>query len=114
MRELGEAPETEGAAAAGDDAGDDAFASGLRRHRLAAGLTQEALAGRAGAGVRTIQGLERGEARPGRGTLRRLVAALGLEGAARARFEAAGRPAARPPAPPRRPGPSGRPSRRAP
>ena len=58
--------------------------------------------------MRTIQGLERGEARPGGGTLLRLVAALGLAGAARARLEAAGRPAAPPPGPARRPGPSGR------
>jgi non-specific serine/threonine protein kinase len=55
-----------------------AFGAALRRRRLAAGLTQEALAERAGLGVRTLQGLEEGEHRPRRATLRRLAAALGL------------------------------------
>lgn len=36
----------------------------LREHRLAAGLTQESLAERAGMGVRSVQGLERGESKP--------------------------------------------------
>ncbi len=38
------------------------FGALLRQHRLAAGLMQEALAERAGLGVRSIQGLERGVA----------------------------------------------------
>ena len=58
---------------AGDGSGgtqmDRAFAELLKEHRLAAGLTQEALAERAGLGVRSIQGLERGESRPLRDTL---------------------------------------------
>ena len=40
------------------------FGGLLREQRIAAGLTQEALARRAGLGVRTVQGLERGEGRP--------------------------------------------------
>jgi non-specific serine/threonine protein kinase len=68
----------------------------LRRHRLAAGLTQEALAERAGLGVRTLQGLEEGEHRPRRETLRRLAGALGLSDAQRARLAAAAPPAPRP------------------
>src|SRR5262249_27888484 len=63
---------------AGGPEGRGAFGVLLRRHRLAAGLTQEALAERAGLGVRTIQGLEEGESRPRRATLRRLAAALAL------------------------------------
>ncbi|HEV8278838.1 MAG TPA: helix-turn-helix transcriptional regulator, partial [Streptosporangiaceae bacterium] len=39
------------------------FAELLRRHRLAAGLTQEALADRAGLSVRGIADLERGARR---------------------------------------------------
>ena len=40
----------------------DVFGAQLREHRLAVGLTQEALAERAGLGVRTIQALEGGRA----------------------------------------------------
>jgi non-specific serine/threonine protein kinase len=54
------------------------FASLLRGYRIAAGLTQEALAERSGLGARSIQGLERAETRPRRETLRHLVAALRL------------------------------------
>jgi transcriptional regulator with XRE-family HTH domain len=54
------------------------FGEALRRHRLAAGLTQERLAERSGVGVRSIQGLERGETQPLRETLHRLIAALQL------------------------------------
>ena len=53
-----------------------AFGGVLRRERLAAGLTQEALAERAGLGVRTVQGLEEGEARPREATVRCLAQAL--------------------------------------
>jgi non-specific serine/threonine protein kinase len=69
-----------------------AFAWLLREHRLAAGLTQEALAERAGVGFRTIQDLEGGAHHPRRGTLAKLVCALGLVGARRDRFEAAAHP----------------------
>jgi predicted ATPase/transcriptional regulator with XRE-family HTH domain len=55
---------------------------------LAAGLTQAALAERAGVAERTIQDLERGAARPRWATVRRLAAALGLLPAARAELEA--------------------------
>ena len=50
-----------------------AFGELLRRHRLAAGLTQEALAERAGISVRAITDLERGVRRapPHRGARRR-------------------------------------------
>src|SRR4051794_17636286 len=68
------------------------FGELLRRHRRAAGLSQEELAARAGVGVRTISDLERGVAgRPYRGTRAQLVEALGLDDAAHAALAAAGR-----------------------
>ena len=42
------------------------FGAVLRHRRLVAGLTQEALAERSGLGLRSIQGLERGETQPRR------------------------------------------------
>jgi transcriptional regulator with XRE-family HTH domain len=54
------------------------FGALLRRHRLAAGLTQEALAERAGLSVYGIQKLERGITHPYRDTAARLVSALDL------------------------------------
>ena len=54
------------------------FGVQLRQHRLAAGLTQSALAERAGLAQRTIEDLERGVSRPRRETARRLIAALAL------------------------------------
>lgn len=71
------------------------FADLLRQHRLAAGLTQEALAERSGLSVHGIQKLERAVTHPYRDTTRRLIDALGLTGEARAEFEAAARPAPR-------------------
>jgi hypothetical protein len=65
----------------------------------AAGLTQEALAERAGVGARTLQGLEAGTSAPLRGTARRLADGRGLPEAVRAPFLAAAAP------PPRAPGP---------
>ncbi|MET7417956.1 helix-turn-helix domain-containing protein [Dactylosporangium sp. NPDC005555] len=63
------------------------FAAALRARRLARGLTQEELAGRAGLGVRTLRELERGRvARPQRGTLALLADALDLVGADREDF----------------------------
>src|SRR6266852_9924438 len=63
-------------------AGSHAFADLLRQHRLAAGLTQEALAERAGLSLRGVSDLERGARRaPHRDTVRRLTAALGLDAA---------------------------------
>ena len=71
------------------------FAELLRQHRLAAGLTQEALADRAGLSVRGIADLERGARRyPHFHTLRSLAQALELDPADRVALLAAGqRPA---------------------
>jgi len=74
-----------------------AFGDLLRRHRLAAELTQEQLADRAGLSWRGISDLERGLRRvPQRETLRLLGDALELGPLQRAEFETAAR---RPPAP---------------
>src|SRR5215204_4863662 len=55
------------------------FAALLRRHRIATGLSQEALAERAGLSARAISDLERGARRaPYRETVRLLAEALGL------------------------------------
>ncbi|WP_394618127.1 NACHT domain-containing protein [Lentzea sp. JNUCC 0626] len=69
------------------------FGSLLRQWRQRAGLSQEALAARAGVGVRTVRGLETGErGDPRIGTVRALADALELSGAERAElFSAAGR-----------------------
>ncbi|MGX1616247.1 ATP-binding protein [Micromonospora chalcea] len=68
----------------------------LRGHRLAAGLTQAELAGRAGVGVRTVRDLERGRAtRPQRTTVDLLADALGLAGDDRREFVATARPGPR-------------------
>lgn len=70
------------------------FGSLLRRHRTAAGLTQEALAERAGLSARGISDLERGEReRPHFDTVELLAAALGLSDRDRAAFVAAARAA---------------------
>ncbi len=71
------------------------FGDLLKEHRLVAGLTQEALAERAGLGVRSIQGLERGENRPQRDSAERLAVALALDTDARARFLTAASPTPR-------------------
>ena len=66
---------------------ESSFGALLRRHRLAAGLTQEALAERAGISERSIRDFERGVARrPHRETVDLLVEALGLASARRAAF----------------------------
>jgi membrane protein implicated in regulation of membrane protease activity/DNA-binding XRE family transcriptional regulator len=68
------------------------FGELLRRHRLAAGLTQEALAERARLSVRAISDLERGLHRnPQRDTAHLLADALQLSPQDRAAFEAAAR-----------------------
>jgi transcriptional regulator with XRE-family HTH domain len=59
-----------------------AFGALLRRHRVAAGLTQEALAERAGLSVFGVQKLERGATHPYRDSAERLIAALELPAAA--------------------------------
>ena len=69
------------------------FGTLLRQHRLVAGLTQEALAERAGLSPRGVQLLERGlRATPRAETLRLLADALDLDEAARAALVAATRP----------------------
>jgi class 3 adenylate cyclase/tetratricopeptide (TPR) repeat protein len=65
-----------------------AFGQLLRDHRRAAGLTQAALATRAGLSERGIQNLERGVRRPYPATLQRLAQALRLDRAQRAALEA--------------------------
>ena len=71
------------------------FGDVLRACRLEAGLTQAALAERAGLSVRAIQHLEAGMGQPYPDTARRLADALELTVAVRAHFEAAGRPSPR-------------------
>jgi predicted ATPase/transcriptional regulator with XRE-family HTH domain len=66
------------------------FAALLRRHRIATGLSQEALAERAGLSARAISDLERGARRaPYRETVRLLADALDLMPADRMALEAA-------------------------
>jgi len=68
------------------------FAQLLKHHRVAAGLTQEALAERAGLSARSISDMERGlRSAPYQDTVHKLVGGLGLSAAERARFEAAAR-----------------------
>ena len=68
------------------------FGDLLRRHRVAAGLTQEALAERAGLSARGISDLERGARElPRKDTLRLLLQALALAPADRAALVAAAR-----------------------
>src|SRR6266581_6564005 len=65
----------------------------LRRYRMATGLTQEALAERAGLSLRGVSDLERGLRRvPYPNTVERLSEALRLGAIDRAALQAAGRP----------------------
>ena len=74
------------------------FSAILRHLRLAAGLTQEDLAERAGLSSKAISGLERDPARlPRLDTVALLAEALGLDGEQRARLLAAARPQSAPP-----------------
>lgn len=68
------------------------FGALLRHHRLAAGLTQETLAERAGVSTRGIQLLERGRTSPRAETVRLLADALQLNPGARADLIAAANP----------------------
>src|SRR3954471_23205748 len=68
------------------------FGSLLREHRLAAGLTQEALAERSGVSARGIQLLEAGTVRPRRSTIADLARALSLAGPDREEIERAAAP----------------------
>jgi transcriptional regulator with XRE-family HTH domain len=71
----------------------EGFGGQLRRHRVLAGLSQEALAERAGLSRRGIADLERGARRfPYPDTASRLANALELSGADREAFLAASRP----------------------
>jgi DNA-binding XRE family transcriptional regulator len=72
--------------------GSSAFGALLRRHRLAAGLSQEALAERATLSTDGISALERGHRRtPQRQTIALLVGALALNVEQRRGLEAAAR-----------------------
>ncbi|BCY05792.1 helix-turn-helix domain-containing protein [Actinoplanes sp. L3-i22] len=72
----------------------DGLAAVLRRHRVAAGHTQEELAELAGVAVRTVRNLELGKVtRPRRPTLELIAGCLGLGPADRARLLDAARPA---------------------
>ena len=75
------------------------FGSLLRGYRLAAGLTQEGLAERAGVSARGVQDLERGVHAPRLDTIQLLVDALELDAAARAGLIAAAHPQAAAPSP---------------
>ena len=80
------------------------FAALLKRQRLAAGLTQEALAERAGLSAKAVSDLERDPDRsPRLGTVTMLADALGADPEQRAELLAAARPTparrSRPPAP---------------
>lgn len=73
------------------------FGTLLRRHRLAAGLSQDALAERAGLSLQGISALERGHRRtPQRDTLALLASALALSEGQRRAFEAAAAPTSSP------------------
>ena len=83
------------------------FGALLRRRRLAAGLTQEGLAERAGLSARGVSDLERGARRaPQRETVRRLARALGLRPAGAAALEAGAAGPRRRPAAAGGPGPA--------
>jgi LuxR family maltose regulon positive regulatory protein len=76
-----------------DTAKQDSFGALLRRYRVAAGLSQEALAERAQMSARGISDLERGLRRfPQAATVMRLVDALELGAADRTALEAVSRP----------------------
>ncbi|WP_457032997.1 helix-turn-helix domain-containing protein [Kitasatospora sp. P5_F3] len=64
----------------------------LRGQREAAALSQEELADRSGLSARAIGNLERGRSRPRAESIRRIVAALGLEGAPAAAMATAAGP----------------------
>ena len=72
-----------------------AFGELLRQHRLAAGLTQEPLAARAGLSAHGVQKLEHGTTRPFRSTVQRLALALELSTDDKLLFWASGQPAPR-------------------
>jgi len=58
---------------------DEPVMATVREMRRAAGLTQTALAARAGVSLATLQNIEAGSANPALATLRKILAPLGLE-----------------------------------
>jgi transcriptional regulator with XRE-family HTH domain len=86
------------------DGANEPFATLLKRHRLAAGLTQEDVAERAGISARAVSDLERGGGRrtPRLETVGLLAAGLGLSVEQRASLLAAARPASAATTPPSR------------
>jgi transcriptional regulator with XRE-family HTH domain len=87
---------TEGAPGAPAGGAVAPFGARLKRHRLAAGLTHEALAERAGVSARAISDLERGLSRaPRDATVALLAVALRLPPDERAALVAAARPTGR-------------------
>jgi predicted ATPase/transcriptional regulator with XRE-family HTH domain len=74
---------------------DASLGTAFRDLRLAAGLTQEALAERAGISARSLRDLERGASLPYKETVQRLAAALELDEQDGARLLAAATPAPR-------------------
>jgi len=73
----------------------NSFGELVRRYRHAAGMTQAALAERAGISLRAVQDLERSVGQPQRETTRRLAEALALTDERRAEFDRAAAPAPR-------------------
>src|SRR4051812_27094051 len=71
------------------------FGEVLRKYRLIAGLTQEALAERAGISARTIRLLEQGGSQPHADTAGRLATSLALTDDQLQQFLAAAQPAPR-------------------
>jgi non-specific serine/threonine protein kinase len=83
-----------------DEAPPPTFGTLLKRYRVAAGFTQEALAERAGISARAISDLERGLYKaPQRATVSRVGDALGLAPEERGALELVARPAPREPRP---------------
>src|SRR6266511_2884662 len=71
----------------------ETLGAALRRHRRAAGLSQDQLAQRSGVSVRTIRNIERGRVRaPRRTSTEALADALRLVGGGRELFVACGQP----------------------
>jgi predicted ATPase/transcriptional regulator with XRE-family HTH domain len=73
----------------------NSFGELLRKHRLAVGLTQEAVAERAGLSVHGVQKLEQGVTHPYRHTTNQLVQALRLSSSEEAAFRSLAEPVAR-------------------
>jgi class 3 adenylate cyclase/tetratricopeptide (TPR) repeat protein len=71
------------------------FGALVRQYRLAAGLTQAALAERAGISLRAVQDLERSVGQPQRETARRLAEALAITGERRSELDRAAAPTPR-------------------